>query len=608
MKVKALKRVIRFAFLAVVGIFAIGIAGMGWYIIRKHIFERAQKRVESDLKAAHAVYDGEIQAMVDAFHLLPYSEKESHTLKDVINLDYLRVLEGNALATNTTALVVKARTDAKTASGTRVMRSNEVAMYGEEFVTRATLSIIPTEKAAKTNVTMLHDAMVVEVAEPVIDTNGNVTRVIVGGKLVNKNFALVDKIKKYVFEDEEGTVTIFMNDVRLTTNVPDKKGNRAVGTRVSQEVYENVVGEGTAWKDRAFVVTDWYLTAYEPIFDPAGTIIGILYVGTPEKTYRDLMVQTLLIFATVLLIAVVISLLFAIYVTRDIARPVRKIVDALSHISEGNLDARANVKTDIKEMVFLANSFNTMAEKSKMREKSYLDLISFVSHELKGILAGCIMLAYSIRDGYFGMVNFKQQNALDGITNSLDYLNETVKIFFDLSRLEKGEMKADKKAMNMKKDVIDTAINTFTKPASEKHMEIVENVHEDIEMEGDVELLRIVVNNLIGNAIKYGVKEGMIRVSTTLSDTHVTVEVYNDGTPISEEQKGQLFKRFSRLDNEQKRKVQGTGLGLFITKEIVEKHGGSIWVEPRKAGNAFLFTALFHDTDNKAKAEETNHA
>lgn len=105
---------------------------------------------------------------------------------------------------------------------------------------------------------------------------------------------LVDKINELVFGNEVykgkpvGTVTIFQDDIRISTNVLNDKGERAVGTRVSKEVYDRVVIKGISWKDRAFVVTDWYFTTYEPIKDISGNIIGILYVGILEKPYADL--------------------------------------------------------------------------------------------------------------------------------------------------------------------------------------------------------------------------------------------------------------------------------------------------------------------------------
>jgi signal transduction histidine kinase len=100
----------------------------------------------------------------------------------------------------------------------------------------------------------------------------------------------------------------------------------------------------------------------------------------------------------------------------------------------------------------------------------------------------------------------------------------------------------------------------------------------------------MVVNNLLGNAIKYGEEKRPIRISALHLDAKVAVEVYNDGRPLTIDQQQKLFKRFSRLDSPEGKRVRGTGLGLFLCKEIVELHGGSIRSEPREKGNAFLFT------------------
>jgi signal transduction histidine kinase len=93
----------------------------------------------------------------------------------------------------------------------------------------------------------------------------------------------------------------------------------------------------------------------------------------------------------------------------------------------------------------------------------------------------------------------------------------------------------------------------------------------------------------VSNAIKYSPDAGNVRITARPSDGLVEIEVYNDSTPMTEEQRGKLFQKFSRLDNPETRKVKGTGLGLYITKQIIERHGGRITVEPREHGNSFVF-------------------
>ena len=133
----------------------------------------------------------------------------------------------------------------------------------------------------------------------------------------------------------------------------------------------------------------------------------------------------------------------------------------------------------------MAEAFNAMALGLKEREeslrvsneklaasnKSYIDLIGFVAHELKGILASAVMNAYAVRDGYLGLVNFKQRKAMDSVTRNLDYLDATVKKFLNLGRIERGELAVNKTSLNLKKDVFDVSINSLAPMAVKKGLQ-----------------------------------------------------------------------------------------------------------------------------------------
>ena len=436
--------------------------------------------------------------------------------------------------------------------------------------------------------------MAIGYAMPVFDAQGKVQSVIYGGKIVNRDFSLVDKIRDLLFENKLyndrplGTVTVFLDDVRIATNVLDNNGARAIGTRVSETVYRKVVEEGTVWLDRAFVVNDWYLTAYEPIRTIKGDVVGILYVGILEKPFKDMEKN---IFLGFLLIVGVVSGLAAVlsYILANaIARPVTVMLEAAGIISKGNLEHRVEIKSHIQELRLLADAFNDMAQKLKERQESYLDLIGFVSHELKGILSSTILNAYAVRDGFLGLINFKQRKALDSVSRNLDYLDATVKNFLNLSRIEKGETALHKTELCIKEDVFDIAIEAFSRAAHEKGIRIINAVEPRTKIKADPTMLQIAANNLIGNAVKYGLHDGRVIVSSQQVGNFEQIEVYNDGTPITIEEKSKLFRKFSRLESAG-RKTQGTGLGLFITKEIIEQHKGKIWVEVKETGNAFVF-------------------
>jgi len=218
-----------------------------------------------------------------------------------------------------------------------------------------------------------------------------------------------------------------------------------------------------------------------------------------------------------------------------------------------------------------------------------VDLIGFVAHELKGILASAVMNAYAVRDGYLGMVNFKQRKALDSVARNLDYLDATVKKFLNLGRVERGELDVHKTSLSLKKDVFDVSIHSLAAISLRKKLNISNEIDPSLDVQADADLMQIVANNLVSNAIKYSPDAGRISVTARPINGKVEVDVYNDSTPISEEQRARLFQKFSRLDSPETKKVKGTGLGLYITKQIIERHGGSIRVEPREHGNSFVF-------------------
>jgi len=123
--------------------------------------------------------------------------------------------------------------------------------------------------------------------------------------VINQNYEFVDFVRENVFTAATydgknlGTVTIFQGDVRITTNVVGADGQRAIGTRVSEEVYDQVLGQGKMWIGPAFVVDNWYISAYEPLRNIQGDIVGMLYVGILKQRYDDMRRQAMTIFIVV---------------------------------------------------------------------------------------------------------------------------------------------------------------------------------------------------------------------------------------------------------------------------------------------------------------------
>jgi two-component system, NtrC family, sensor kinase len=611
------------SFLLVIVVLGAVSAFFGYHIIKCNVIGRAQNQVKNDLQSARAVYEDEITRMEKSFDLISFIDNPAR-IKSQLGLDYLYVVDHSDKDRVQSEIALRAF-KGNSNGGTRVIDSSELVSMGDALFRQARIELQTTPKAHPTSRTVLTSALAMEYAVPYFDTHGTVTRVMYGGKIVNRYFALIDKIHDIVYESKSyhakplGTVTIFKDDVRIATNVLDNAGGRAVGTRVSARVYDNVVGKGVPWLDRAFVVNDWYLTAYEPIRDVNGNIAGVFYVGILEQPFTDMIRSSLFNYLVIIGIAALFAGLIAFLLAGGIARPLARLVTATDNLSTGDFSHRVEPRTSIRELTHLAGSFNRMAQKlherdMSLREKNdqlaelngrYLDLVGLVSHELKGILSSTMLNACTVRDGHLGDITPPQKKALDSVVRNLDYFDHTVKNFLNLSRVEKNEIAPSRTPVLFREEIVDASVDAFTRQATEKGITIDNAVPQDFTVHVDCSLIMMVMNNLIGNAIKYGHSEGTVRIRCNGDDKGATVEVFNTGRPLTNEELQRLFKRFSRIETSpEAKKARGTGLGLFLSKETVERHGGIMWCEPRENGNAFIFTIPKCEAETFTTAKE----
>ena len=190
------------------------------------------------------------------------------------------------------------------------------------------LSLVDTPRARPIKHNVEKRGMMLRMIYPVRGATNNVVAYLDGGVLLNRNFKFVDSIRDLVYGPDSlidgsiGTVTVFIDDVRITTNVRSKSGQRALGTRVSQEVRTRVLEQGNNWIDRAFVVNDWYISAYEPIYDVDGERVGILYVGFLEAPFSNLLRNALLILFALFIVVMLLSSWFAFRGAKSIFKPI----------------------------------------------------------------------------------------------------------------------------------------------------------------------------------------------------------------------------------------------------------------------------------------------
>ncbi len=212
---------------------------------------------------------------------------------------------------------------------------------------------------------------------PLWDSEGVVRGYLSGGVLVNGNFDFVDALKQLVYgqgslvEDSLGTVTVFLHNVRINTNVPrrlDSPSQRAIGTLVSQEVHEQVLERGEKWIDRAFVVSEWYISAYEPIIDIYGQRIGMLYAGFLEAPFKESYFQALRWLATLFVLVTLLSVGLAVVGAKSIFKPIEVMARVMRQVRYGQ-EVRIGPLDTHDELSMLALQFDAMLDQLSAQQQ-----------------------------------------------------------------------------------------------------------------------------------------------------------------------------------------------------------------------------------------------
>lgn len=240
-----------------------------------------------------------------------------------------------------------------------VFGDDELKDISPALAERAQLELVETPNAVPTDRKFEKRGMLVHSASPIM-LGADRPAALVGGMLLNQNLVFIDTINDLVYRDaslpegSKGTATLFLDDVRVTTNVRLFEGKRALGTRVSGAVRAEVLGQGKVWLDRAFVVNDWYISAYEPIADSYGNRVGMLYVGFLEAPFTEarqtILITIFLSFLAIAALSVPIFLRWA----RSIFSPLEKMTDTISKVESGDLGARTNLPSKSDEITLVA--------------------------------------------------------------------------------------------------------------------------------------------------------------------------------------------------------------------------------------------------------------
>jgi len=609
---------------------------VGMRIISDQIITRAETKTISDLNSAHEIYSNKLSEIHSITRLTAVRSLIRNALKRgdraFLSSDLQKTLKREKLDILTIVdregtVVARGRNPGlfgddlrddlfidrviethQPLIGTVLVAHGQLLKDSPELAKQATMEIIPTPKARPRADQVETSGMMLKSAVPVLDDNEEFLGVLVGGILLNRNFDVVDKINEIVHEGQVyegkniGTATIFQGDLRISTNVKNTDGTRALGTLVSGEVHDGVLGAGKRWVGEAFVVNANYITAYEPIRDPEGAIIGILYVGVLRQPFDEVLEQTLFTFLGIAFVGILLIVLVSVFLAKRFSTPLKILEELSRKIADGNYRHEVRVKGPL-EIEHLATSLDHMAreletEKRELEEwggtlerkvaerteemkkihsqlfrseklASLGKLAAGVAHEINNPLTGILTNSSLLLEDL--AQDDPHREDVEVMVKETVRCREIVKRLLDFAK----QSKPLKRTANIN-SLLETIILLVRNQASFRNITIEKRLCEGLpDVLVDPDQIQQVFVNIILNAAEAMTKGGTLLIQSASGDggRSIVISISDSGPGIDETIRERIFDPFYTT------KEHGTGLGLAISYGIVEQHGGRISVE-----------------------------
>ncbi len=604
-------------------------------------------KVQSDLAVAHSYFDRVKEALgrgVEALANSAQLERSyarhgqgdgaglaqllAHAQRD-LGLDFLLLYDagGQLVASSGTRApqslldwkVTREARSGKAATAIDIFSAEQLAQFDTALAERALTPFIATENAAPTARAAESRGMVIHAAAPLRDASGAVRAVVVGGSLLNKNLDFVDGLNEIVYPEgalpfgSQGTATLFLDDVRVATNVRLFEGARAIGTRVSQAVRQAVLGEGRTWLDSAFVVNDWYVSAYEPVLDGDGQRVGMLYVGYLEKPFRRVKQTTLAIIIGVFLLAMGGATLISLHWARGIFKPIERMHGTMSAAEGGDDRARVGSVPQGDEIGELAAHLDRLLDQLQAQKLALRQWGEELDQRVAERTRELAQALDELRTTQRQLVTSEKLAAVGQLTagvaheinNPIAVIQGNIEVLADILGAQADPVREEIRLIRGQVHrirLIVTKLLQFARPAEfagylqqvdasqvvqdslvlvghqmkKANVAVVEDFHATQPLTINPSELQQVLINLMVNALQAMPGGGTLTLSTHdwLEDgtsVGVRIDVADSGAGIAPEVLAHIFNPFFTT-----KKAEGTGLGLWVSLGLVERYGGRI--------------------------------
>nr|WP_206188486.1 cache domain-containing protein [Sedimentitalea sp. CY04] len=499
-----------------------------------------------------------------------------------------------------------------------IFSAQDLDALSPELQQRARIPLIETEAAVPTSRSAEDRGMVVHSAAPVTVLGHE--GVLVGGILLNRNLDFIDTINALVYlsdsagENRQGTATLFLDDTRISTNVRLFEDVRALGTRVSASVRNQVLNQGKTWLDRAFVVNDWYISGYLPLTDSFGRHVGMLYVGFLEAPYQAAKRAAYWTIVAVFIGVLAISAPLFLWLAKGIFSPLEQMTRTMKRVEFGDLAARNGAVGSHDEIGQVAAHLDTLLDQVQDRDKALRDwageLNARVDKRTTELRAANSkleetfkQLAMSEKLASIGEITagvaHEINNPVAVIQGNVDVIRMTLEdqaseIETELNLIDNQVLRIDAIVGKLLQFARPTEFGAFEEsveiaPLVEDCLVLVDHViskqditvHRAFQEAPPVRInpgeLQQVVINLVMNAAQAMSGAGDITLSLSPNERDgqagVQFSVADSGTGITSKDISSVFNPFYTT-----KLGEGTGLGLSISQTLIQRAGGLISV------------------------------
>ncbi|MGB4066162.1 MAG: cache domain-containing protein [Azonexus sp.] len=595
-------------------------------------------KVRSDLAVAHGYFERVSDGVGRSVASLAASERLARTLRNAHDrpemavaglldsiqlehkLDFLHFFDVDRSKQDAaTWSVIAAALEGKASTETEVFSAPQLFTISPELAARARTPIVATANARPNPLAAETRGLVIHSAAPVLDAEGRLIGVLTGGVLLNKNLDFIDRLNAIVYPEgalpfgSAGTATLFLDDVRVATNVRLFGDTRAIGTRVSQTVYDTVLGAGQTWLDRAFVVSDWYVSAYEPLLDSHQQRVGMLYVGFLEGPFVDARQQAFAVVIVLFALAMLIAGIFAVLWARRVFKPIERMHATMHAIENGQGEARVGAVASQDELGVVAAHFDRMLDRLQAQATSLKRWGASLDAKVAERTAELEQAVADLKAAQSQLVMNEKLAAIGQLTagvaheinNPIAVIQGNLDVLRDLLGPQAEPVAPEIRLIHEQVQrirLIVAKLLQFARPQDYvgyleptdpaqliqdslllvRHLLKTGNIAIEQQVDSARQIicnkneLQQVVINLLVNAIQAMPEGGVLGIAVDDWDeadmpVGIQLHVEDSGPGISQADLEHLFEPFFTA-----KKPGGNGLGLWVSKNLIERYGGHL--------------------------------